>query len=453
MPEPELPQRPRERTAGTAIKGGKLYRHDALGGVQVIRAWPDPQAWCRHDGGPWKALRPWVDLSAASEAHDPITWTSINEMEAFEQVPQEVVQAVVDAHLDRRQWAALQLAARVPAGLDLLRDVPLLGAAMACAWTVKPQPVARPLRSARGLLRQGRGAKTWRRIAAWLGFEGSAALVRTLRRVVVEPSRPWPVDLVVGLRAAWPHPRAKKLLLHADQVDHDVVLLVVRAVAHGVADRLHPGLLASAFNAGKATTVPSHLLDVAGAWQTMRPGRTFPVLRTPEELDGLREELRGEIEARFSLESEEEPEHFPPPPVPPLPAIRPLGSEDELVAESENMGNCLNEAHWAGWTKRRLGFAYCIDAGGDAKADVWLVPAQRRPGHFRVEEVRGPDNAPPAPACSRLIELWLREHERRVGTSATPLKLVPHAWRSAWTPRSSRSLPPELSWASDEIPF
>ncbi len=129
-----------KRTAGVAIKGGKLFRHDSRGGVQVIRPWPKPQAWCRHDGGPWKALRPWVDLSAASVDHAPLSWTAVNEREAFAAVPKPIVVAALGAHLDRHQWASLQLAARVPGGTELLTDVPLLGAALAARTARAPSP-------------------------------------------------------------------------------------------------------------------------------------------------------------------------------------------------------------------------------------------------------------------------------------------------------------------------
>lgn len=214
---------------GIAIKNGKLYRFDKRGGVVVVKTWPEPQAWCRRDGGldgaQWAACRPWLDLSACSEKHQPFCWTSVNEMDAFVAIPQEAVQAVVASSLDKRQWASLQLAARVPGGLALLQDAPLLGAALACAYFLKPVPVARPLRSARALLRHGRGMKTWRRVAAWLGFDGSSAFVRTLRRVHIEPSRPWTVEMMVGLRKAWADPVAKKRLLHAPDLDHDVMQL------------------------------------------------------------------------------------------------------------------------------------------------------------------------------------------------------------------------------------
>ena len=91
-------------------------------------------------------------------------------------------------------------------------------------------------------------------------------------------------------------------------------------------DRLHPALLGSAYNKGLPTTVPAHFSEVAGAWPLTREGRTFPVLRSAEALDELREELRREIESKFAIALEELPDEFPPPPLEPIPGIRPLTS-------------------------------------------------------------------------------------------------------------------------------
>jgi hypothetical protein len=442
----------RVRTPGTSIHKGRIYRFRE-GSVQVIEPWPLPAAWTKRDGKPWRALRPWVDLSAVSQHHRPFSWTSVAELEALEQVPQDIAQAVVDAHLDRLQWASLQFAARVPGGLHLLRDVPLLGAALSCAYTLRPVPVQRPLRSARALLRRGRGKKTWRRVAAWLGFEGSQAFVNTLRRVKLEPSRPWSVELFEGIRAAWRQPRAKKLLLHAGQLDLDSVQLIVTAMELGVIDHLHPAVVAAAFNAGLETTVPRRFGEVAGAWPTVHPGRPLPVVKSAEALDALRERLRHEIEAKFAVPTIEIPEAFPPPPLPPLPGVRALSTAAELREEAVAMSNCLHLDHWDEWTRMRLGYAYSVTVNPHNRADVWIAPDPNRPGCFEVQEVRGPSNEPPSEPCKRLVELWIEQHRRLVASAVSAVQLVPAPWRSAWLPRPVSQLPAEVSWAVDEMPF
>jgi len=206
-----------ERTPGTSwsTKRGKLYRFDR-GGVQVIRAWLDPAAWTKWDRGPWKGYGPWVDLSAASEQHTPFSWSAGVEVEAFRAIPQDILEGVLGAYLDRMQWASLQLAVRVPGALDLMEAVPVLGAALACSRRLKPRPVSRPLRAARSLLRRGPGMVTLRRVAGWLGFKASQCFVDTLRRLVLVPDRPLGIDLLDGLRAAWREPCARKRLLDAD---------------------------------------------------------------------------------------------------------------------------------------------------------------------------------------------------------------------------------------------
>ena len=459
MPESEPRDPFKNNVPGSTFsrERGKLYRFRP-GLVVVIRPWPNPQAWAKRDAGNWTAARAKIDLSASSDAHEPASWIGVAEMDCFKElIPQDVIQAVLGAHLHDHQWEALQLIARVPGARELMAEIPLLAAALSCSHKLKPRPVQRPLRSARALLRNGPGMKTWRRISAWLGFPGSRSFVQTLRRVVIAHDWPWALEQVQRLRSLWAIPAARKRIRHCKQLDQNSIDLVFFARTFGVLDRVHPNLIEGAFNAGVTTTAPGCLRDVAESWPVVRPGRQLPLLRTVEELEDLREDLRQEIEARFLVaEVREEPSDFPPPPLPPTPQIRPLDSAAALNDESARMMNCLDKDYWTRDSCRRWGFAYAVDLDGES-ADVWVEPV-RKPGTeglFTAREIRGPKNAAPSARCVQLVNRWIGEHHRRVLNSSTPLDQVPMAWRSAWTERPSlaRPHPPQLAWALDICPF
>ena len=444
MPPPRYVADGSVRTPGTSLFNGRIYRFDATG-VVVIDPWPEPRAWTKRDSGRWLSCRPWIDLSAVSPRHAPITWAGQKEQPVLTAVPATVATTVVDAHLHGHQWASLQLAARVPGGLDLLHDVPVLGAALAASHLVRPLPVRRPLRSARALLRKRRGMQLWRRVASWLGFDDSAAFVRTLRRLHTEPDRPLSVHDLQGLRASWADPVGRKRLLHAPYLDRNVLELVRVANEQGLARDLHPGLVAQTFNRGQQTFLPTRFEDLLRLWPVLRPGRRFPALRSAEELDAVHSELY--LEGRRPLR--EPPAELPPPPLPSTPDILPLSSPDALKEESRAMGNCLYLDSWALDARRCAGFAYRVSAGA-VRADVWVGPVLGRPGAFRVMEVRGPGNSPAPGACMDRIEAWLDAHHEGIRHAASPLEMLPEPWRRIWT-HPARQVDP---WGyGDDIPF
>jgi len=461
MPVPEVADPFKNRTPGSTWSKErlKLFRF-APDHVVVIRPWPLPAAWTRKNtvpwgAAPWKAARPVVDLSAASEKHKPFSWRAVAEMEAFAQIPQPVIQAVVDAHLYGHQWASLQLAARVPGGLDLLRQNQLLGSALACAYKVHPKPVQRPLRSARAFLRHGPTRKAQRCVAAWLSFDSSRAFCGLLGRIVIAPEWEWSPELLVRLRAAWGDPLARKRLLHADEIDQEVVETVVTATECGVLDRLHADLIGEVFNKGQATASWTSLKEVAQAWPQMRPGRSLPLLRSIADLERVREDLKEQILAVYLPveQRKERPGPFPEPPIPPVPGIQPVRSLRELRWASVDYENCLGRGGYEASCRRRAGFAYTVEIKG-SRAVVWLVPDLRGDtGWWWLSEFEGPKNKPPDPACSRAVRDWLGAYHRRLEDLGSPRDLVPRDWRDAWKrPRATRPHPPEVGWALDELP-
>ena len=432
------------RTPGTSLCKGRIYRFDTTG-VVVIDPWPLPRAWTKRDDGPWLSCRPRIDLSAVSPRHAAITWAGQKESLVLAAVPELVASTVVDAHLGGLQWASLQLAARVPGGLELLHDAPVLGAALAASHRLRPVPVKRPHRSARALLRKGRGTRLWRRVARWLGFDDSAAFVRLLRRVQTVPALPLSIQDLDGLRASWADPVGRKRLLHAPGLDPNVLALVRVANEHGLSRELHPGLIEQTFNRGEHTLLPTRFEDLVRLWPVLRPGRRFPRLRSAEELDALHSELylEGRRPGWGPL-----PE-FPPPPLTSTPDILPLSTPDALREESRAMKNCLHLHSWELDARRCAGFGYRVSADG-VRADVWVGPVLGRPGAFRVMEVRGTGNAPAPRVCVDRVQAWLDAHHDKIHRAETPLDMVPEPWRRVWTQPTVQA----DAWAcNDDIPF
>ena len=442
MPTPHYAADGSVRTPGTSLSKGRVYRFRP-DGVTVIDPWPNPRAWTKRNGGRWLAARPCIDLSAVSPRHAPITWPGQPEQPVYEAIPKHVATAVVDAHLERLQWASLQLAARVPGGLELLQETPVLGAALAAAYCVRPTPVKRPLRSARALLRNAGGMRTWRRVAGWLGFGDSAAMVRLFRRIQVVPDRPLTLAALEGLRQSWGEPLARKRLLHAPRVDRNVLELIALARAAGAVQDLHPALVDAVFNQGESTWLPRRFDQLVRSWPELRPGRAFPVLRSAQALDALHAELSAEVHSQEAI-----PVEFPPPPLPSAPGIEPLTGPEALRAESKVMHNCLDLESWAQGARRCAGYAYRVSVD-QQQADIWIAPAWSSPaGTFRVLEARGPANAPAPMVCMDRVRSWLHEQQR---PDEEPLARLPERWRQVWT--RPRRQPSSGLALFDDIPF
>ncbi len=91
-------------------------------------------------------------------------------------IPEDVVAAV--APYSSRHWHLLNLIARCPGALDLVRATPALAFALASLWAFRNPAPRQPLRAARALLR-----KRQPEIAAWLGFPSDRSTMRVLRKI------------------------------------------------------------------------------------------------------------------------------------------------------------------------------------------------------------------------------------------------------------------------------
>ena len=387
-------------------------------GVCVTRPWPDPRAWFKRSepGAAWVHTRGEV-CASAWRAREAASWNIFEDParephpaelargEAWRMVPIPVREAIEAVAVDEEAWAALSLFGRCPGSLDLAASVPLLAGALSVANRLRSRPVAQPWRSARALLKVPDGMVRWRRIAAWLGLEGSRSLVNCLRRVVVGVR--WGVADFEQLRAVWADPLGRKRLCHAPRVDLPMIHLLYAGIQLGEIGRVPASLLEATFVSGGWSDVSAHFSITVQAWRLLRPGRPIPQWSTPEELEADREALR--VEARRIYASGggfAEGLAFPPPPIPGTPAIRPLASPAALVDEGTAMRHCIAGQSWERKARCLLGYGYAIERG-EHRATVWIARRPDSPSTFFPTELRGMGNAPPDPSLVRLVAEWL----------------------------------------------
>ena len=405
-------------------------------GVLVTRPWPKPQAWARSAGenAPWHPAAGHVYRDAWNPAvrGQRCGVRERAQVEAWCSVPDEVQQVVVASTVLGREWWMLNLVARCPGAMELGRSVPLLAGALSIANRLRPKAVARPLRSARSLLGQPDGMARWRRIAAWLGFDGSRSFIEVLRRAT--RPRPWSELDLVALRDVWKHPLGRKRLRHARRIDPDVVHLLRIAVGIGYIERLRVELVDAAYAGGGWGGTARHFEQAVAAWQRLHPDRPLPQWRSAEALEADALALHGQV-CEVLLRPEPTDAPFPPPPLPASEGIRPLDSPEALAAEATGMGHCLDNEIWEWHARMRRGYGYAVEAAGE-RATLWVERAPSAPGGFELSQLRGPGNVPPAPPVVRLVNDWM----------------------SSWSALTDASLPevwvrPEWVDDGDDIPF
>lgn len=439
---------------------GKLYRFwgsgvPGLGGVAVIRPWPAPAAWAKDDGDksfhhsiPRIDLRPTHPDPARRQA---ARWPYRFENEAWERVPESVRAAVCRAHLDGQQWRALSFQARVPGAGRLATDVPLLAAMLSCANSIRLLPVARPLRSARGLLRHPPGWKTWRRIAGWLHLDDSKAMVRMLRSAGAADDAlgPWSTTAASMLPTVWRHDHLRKLLMHLPHPTPATGELLGTCVQRGAPDLPTLPLIREVVEQEGRLTLANLIYHLTGLARRLDDPR---LLRPARSVAAIEQRL---VEAEEALERSGTPSldtlPFPPPPLPPPPHGRPLHSDAALRREGTEMKHCIGGKAYAYQARGRRGYGYSIRRPDGERATLWIERVLMVPGAFSLQQVQGPRNGAPSAAVHALVKDWLQRH---------------HAWalyraRRGPRPQGPVQPPPPAEWLApvvspfpeDDIPF
>lgn len=384
------------------------------GSVVIVRPWPNPRAWQiqRVENAKWlRCPEAWTGFRIGTASP---RWTprprQLVEQEAWATVPEPVRVAVEAARVKWKDWSALALIARCPGSAELAASVPLLAGALSVANFVRTKAVAQPLRSARRLLRLPDGMARWRKIAAWLGFEGSKSFVNLLRRIPVAVR--WSVGDFDTLRTVWSDPLGRKRLCHAERVDIGVIRALAVAITLGELARLPSVLFDAAYAAGADPELDSKLQNTILAWRLLRPGRTLPAWSSPEKIEAERESLREVASQLYPMESAfRSPPSFPPPPYAGTSAIAPITSSESLIREGKTMQHCVGDRNWDRQARFRNGYAYTVTCGSE-RTTLWIQRSPAGKGGFYARDCRGPGNRPASQAALNLVSVWLAEHNR-----------------------------------------
>ena len=275
---------------GTAFRDGKLYSFSARG-VLVASQWPDMRAWRKTPKGrQWKHVRPEMNVAREPDGwgcvwghreprqrtgiggdhilgrletvlHYPPTsdegvafddmdagrpgavedepgsedWMKCAEererrlqAEYLSPIPDEILVAV--SRFANRHWHLLNLVARCPGALDLVRSTPALALALSSPWVFRKRPPSHPYRAARSLLVRHQTC-----IAAWLGFPETWSAVKILRKL---PPQECTVLNLLNLRDLFlTH---QKTLQHIPRLNGSILRLLA---GDGVRYRTSPGFV------------------------------------------------------------------------------------------------------------------------------------------------------------------------------------------------------------------
>jgi hypothetical protein len=445
---------------GWQFRDGKLLRF-GRGQVVVLRGWPEPLAWRKIRGGPWRHVRPdlalgeirraaegldlqqlergeWTPRDARLERSGPLAGqlhlafacSARERIAAGLRTRQEAARSflalfppeVLDlvGRFEERQWHVLQLLARCPGADDLVRSNPALAFAIASNWVFHKPAVKQPLRAARRLLRIRR-----RDAAAWLGFPGTESAARTLARVEAAAVS---LKLAFDLRRALLDPQADRLLRHLQRPVRGALRLIV-------SPELRPYFTPALLEEIAAAPGWSGSLR---AWGLLRDGiemsaqlhRRVPRFSSTERLerwhDDLMEDMNADARAAY-LEL-----RFPLPPIPGTDAIEPLVTPRDLLEEGRQMRHCV-----ASYARRvAQGESYVYRMRAPERATLEVTPTRHG---WQLAQIHGRQNAPVLPETQKAALRWLeRAHApaRRVRRSD-----------SAWGAHA----PPEP--AHEDIPF
>ena len=416
------------------LRAGAVWRaHDATlvqwSSIEVLitRPWPAPRAWSKaaSEGAPWVECFGRVGMHAWFTPVGPkMPPDALAVRQAWETVPLDVRLAVKNAALRGEEWGMLTMLARCPGAMDLANSVPVLAGALAASRRFGA-PVARPLRSARALLRRPDGMNRWRAIARWLELPHCCAFVNTLRRVPAAARLS--VEDIRSLNALWAHPLGKKRLLHTAILSVDAIRLLAMAMERRVLDQIHPDLVGAAAKGGEWGGLASIFDTAVQMWQHTYPRSPLPAWRNAEQVEVASTELRNEFRRVRGLAVVEDYE-FPPPPFAGDSGVTPLMSAEKLSAEGAVMGHCIGSQNWAQEARVRGGYAYHVGSGDD-RATLWLRRDRNRALGFRIEQLKGPGNAEPTQGAVELVTRWIS------GLGSAPE--LPDVWLQT-TPTSNR---------------
>ena len=364
---------------------GKLYYFHPEENIQVMRAWPKPQAWQLTPEKGWLGFHPRLEVPRGSleqrlagiaerlglptkllDGHPPMLPVLTNPKDLpsllreqarlrwLSTIPEEVRRAIMV--FPKHQWHLLRLVATAGSpALDLIRATPALAIALACAPRFRP--ISRPLRAWRTLLGPGR---TQAEIAAWLGF----TTIRLLRKA---HKKCYSYATLLYLRQIDTEPRLRKRAAHLECMTRTCVFLLSSPKLEPLVGQR---LLHEAAE-DPSLRVSHYLLDIVRMLDVLQPeGWQLHPFESSSRIRDLHDELAGKMQA---IELANHP--MPSSPFPGTDTIVPITSTKELAEEGRNQKNCVA--------------SYLLDILGGKKFIYRVLAPERATLSLRA---RGPEN-------------------------------------------------------------
>lgn len=407
-----------------SFQGTKLRLREAGGDVLLVGG-REPRAWRRRDGDPvWRAatlevpLASWMRQAKRLPAHErdlAVLASGLEEFSALWTLGLRETLARAERRRDRARmfagflatfpaetlirasrfaeggWQILQLLLRCHQADELVDSNPLLAFCLASSAAFHPHAASRRWTEVRRQL-----ARRRREVTEWLGFAGTEATVKLLRKI---PPESVTLSRALRLREALAEPE------------------LARALAH--VGRINAGVLRLALDPALRARVALQLLEEVGQTRAEdRRPRCHRLLadtlalaletreaRIPGRFASL-EELRAHHDALVERRVEGRPpqrprrRQFPPPPVAGIETIVPLRRAAELVEEGRRQHNCV-----ATYARRVLaGNTYVYRLLAPERATLSIV---RRRGVWVLDDLLGPRNRPVRRDTVAAVERWL----------------------------------------------
>lgn len=298
------------------------------------------------------------------------------------------------ARLPERHWPVLSLLTRCPGADELYASNPALALGLACGNSLRARPVARPLRSARALLRKPRTA-----MLEWLGFPPAPWVARVLGKVVPGAVS---VRLLRYLRTALRAESVPKAFLHLPRLDLGTLRILTDPELHPLAAF---SLLVEIDRSRMASMRAAYLLrDAAHMYAARHGGRALPAQRSLAGLQRVHDELverqnREGERAMLQLE-------LPPAPVSGTESIIPLTTPAEILEEGRAMHHCV----FRYVPEVARGVTYIYRVLEPERATVSLV---RRGQTWSVGQLSGIANARVAGATAAAVHGWVEGVQER----------------------------------------
>ncbi len=304
--------------------------------------------------------------------------------EIYGTIPQDVRKSV--GRFPERQFSLLSFCARCPGALDLLDSTPAL--MLANSWVFR-EPVQRPLRSARALLR-----KKQREQLRWLSFcIPSEAAVRVLRKV---PPEICTVELLLYLKDAMAMPENLKLLSHVPRINRGLVRIISDP---GLLALATPNLLAE-IGLCRDEDRRAHLAYDLFDFISLSNCAGQDPFKTPfQSIRKFHEKYRSVADEvqRWRLLAYLKGLKFPKPPLAGTEDIIPLDTVEQLVLEGKRQQHCI--AKYAHAIAAGRLYAYQIITVHEHATATIAEGNNHGKVYWKLRKCRGASNTPITPAA------------------------------------------------------